>query len=376
MAPIPFNRPHVVGTEHRYIQEAIDRGWTAGNGGFTRRCHDWLTQTLGCGRAFLTHSCTGALEMAALLLDLAPGDEVIMPSFTFVSTANAFALRGAVPVFVDIRPDTLCLDVERVAAAITPRTRAICAVHYAGNSCDLDQLAAAAGAIPIVEDAAQGLLATFRGRQLGTFGALSALSFHETKNVISGEGGALLVNDPALFQRAEISWEKGTNRAAMFRGEIDKYTWVDLGSSFLPSELTAAFLFAQMEQARELTLARRQIWERYREALAPAAARGLLELPAALADNVHNGHMFNVLLPDLAARTRVIAALKARDLHAVFHYVPLHSSPAGRRYGRAQGPLNVTDSVSDRLLRLPMWFGLPASGQQEVVETMVAALLR
>lgn len=374
MPRIPFNKPHAVGTEHRYLQEAIDSGWTAGNGGFTRRCHTWLEQMVGCHRAFLTHSATGALEMAALLLDLEPGDEVIMPSFTFVSTANAFVLRGAVPVFVDIRPDTLCLDEARVAAAMTSRTKAICAVHYAGNSCDLDAVSALG--VPLIEDAAQGLLATWRGRQLGSIGAMAAVSFHETKNVISGEGGALLVNDPAFSRRAEIIWQKGTNRAAMSRGEIDKYTWIDIGSSFLPSELTAAFLFAQMEKARELTAERLRLWSVYNDALATAALRGMLELPPRLPDNLHNGHMFPVLFASRAKRTEVIAALAARDIHAVFHYVPLHSSPAGRRYGRAYGSMAVTESVSERLLRLPLWIGLPEPAQRAVAETVSEVVSR
>ena len=358
---IPFNKPFTIGAELENIASAVRDGHLAGDGRFTRQCHQWLEQNLGAKRALLTHSCTAALEMAAILCDLKPGDEVIMPSFTFVSTANAFALRGATPVFVDIRPDTLNLDEKLIAQAVTPRTRAIAPVHYAGVACEMDAIMALARerGLLVVEDAAQGILAEYKGRKLGAIGHLGCLSFHETKNVISGEGGALLVNDEKLVARAEIIREKGTNRAQFFRGEVDKYSWVDIGSSYLPSELVGAFLWAQLEQARAINARRVGLCAAYRKGLEPLAGGGALALPQPEPAGVTgNGHMFYVLLQDLAARTRLIAHLKARGIHSVFHYVPLHSSPAGRKFGRAAGPMAVTDSVSNRLLRLPLYYGL------------------
>jgi len=354
---IPFNRPYMTGRELDYIAEAHAHGHLAGDGIFTKRCHAWLERTTGAKRALLTHSCTAALEMAALLLDLEPGDEVIMPSFTFVSTANAFALRGAVPVFVDIRADTLNIDETLIEAAITPRTRAICVVHYAGVGCEMDAIEAIAArhGIAVVEDAAQGILATYRERPLGAIGAFGALSFHETKNIIAGEGGALLVNDPRFVERAEIIREKGTNRSQFFRGQVDKYTWVDVGSSYLPSEILAAFLAAQIEQAEAITARRLALWNRYHEALASLEAAGRLRRPIVPAHCSHNAHMYYVLLDDLDARTRFIASLKSKDIHPVFHYIPLHSAPAGRRYARTSGDLAVTDTTSERLVRLPLW---------------------
>jgi dTDP-4-amino-4,6-dideoxygalactose transaminase len=341
----------------------------SGDGEFTKRCHRWLEQSLHVPKALLTHSCTAALEMAALLAEVQPGDEVILPSFTFVSTANAFALRGAVPVFVDIRPDTLNLDERLIEAAITPRTRAICVVHYAGVGCEMDAILALAQrhGLVVIEDAAQGLQASYRARPLGSMGAVGAISFHETKNIISGEGGALLVNDPRLAERSEIIREKGTNRSAFFRGTVDKYTWVDLGSSYLPSEITAAFLWAQLEHAEEILQARLRIWSLYREGLSTAAAREQLTLPTVPAHCTHNAHMFYVLTRSLAERNRLIARLREHEINAVFHYVPLHSSPAGRRFGRAAGSMAVTDSVSDRLLRLPLWVGLPPERVADIV---------
>jgi dTDP-4-amino-4,6-dideoxygalactose transaminase len=310
------------------------------------------------------------------LLDVQPGDEIVMPSYTFVSTANAFVLRGAVPVFVDVRPDTLNLDERLVEAAITPKTKAICVVHYAGVACEMDAILAIASrhGVPVVEDDAQGCLSRYKGRPLGGLGALGAISFHETKNVISGEGGALLVNDPKYAARAEILWQKGTNRQAFFRGEVDKYSWVDVGSSFLSGELTAAFLWAQLEDAEAITQARLALWQRYDDALAPHEQAGLLRRPIIPPHCVHNAHMFYVLLPSLAARTASIAALKANGYSPVFHYVPLHSSPAGRRFGRVSGPMSVTDDVADRLLRLPLWVGLPHAAQDGIVETLIASL--
>jgi dTDP-4-amino-4,6-dideoxygalactose transaminase len=358
---IPFNKPFTIGAELENIAAAVRDGHLAGDGRFTRQCHQWLEQNLGAKRALLTHSCTAALEMAAILCDLKPGDEVIMPSFTFVSTANAFALRGATPVFVDIRPDTLNLDEKLIARAVTLRTRAIAPVHYAGVACEMDAIMALARerGLLVVEDAAQGILAEYKGRKLGAIGHLGCLSFHETKNVISGEGGALLINDEKLVARAEIIREKGTNRAQFFRGEVDKYSWVDIGSSYLPSELVGAFLWAQLEQARAINARRMGLCATYRKGLEPLAHRGALALPQPLPAGVAgNGHMIYVLLPELATRTRLIAHLKARGIHSVFHYVPLHSSPAGRKFGRAAGPLTVTEGVSDRLLRLPLYYGL------------------
>lgn len=369
---IPFNRPYMTGRELDYIAEAHANGHLAGDGVFTKRCHAWLERTTGASRALLTHSCTAALEMAALLLDLEPGDEVIMPSFTFVSTANAFVLRGAVPVFVDIRADTLNIDERLIEAAITPRTRAICVVHYAGVGCEMDAIEAIAArhGIAIVEDAAQGILATYRGRPLGAIGALGALSFHETKNIISGEGGALLVSDKRFVERAEMIREKGTNRAQFFRGQVDKYTWVDVGSSYLPSEILAAFLAAQIEEAGTITTRRLAIWDQYHAAFAALETAGRLRRPVVPAHCSHNAHMYYVLLDDLDTRTRFIASLKAKDIHPVFHYVPLHSAPAGRKYGRASGDLAVTERTSECLVRLPLW--LPDLDQARVIDAVEA----
>jgi dTDP-4-amino-4,6-dideoxygalactose transaminase len=365
---IPFNRPFLTGNELRYIEEAHARGHLAGDGQFTRRCHEWLRAETGAAGALLTHSCTAALEMTALLADIAPGDEVIMPSYTFVSTANAFCLRGGVPVFVDIRADTLNIDETLIESAITERTRAICVVHYAGVGCEMDAIMEIAQrrGLMVIEDAAQAVRSRYAGRPLGSFGALAAFSFHETKNIISGEGGALLVNDPGYIERAEIIREKGTDRSRFFRGQIDKYTWCDVGSSFLPGEITAAFLCAQMEQADTITERRLRIWDRYRRDLADLERRECVRLPVIPPRCTHNGHMFYVLLRDLAERGRFIEHLKQRSIHGVFHYVPLHSSPAGIRLGRAQGPLPRTVDLSERIVRLPLWLGLEAR-QDEVI---------
>jgi dTDP-4-amino-4,6-dideoxygalactose transaminase len=366
---IPFNRPHATGKELEYIQAAIAGGHLSGNGPFTKRCEAWLEEFLGAPKALLTHSCTAALEMAAILLDIQPGDEVIMPSYTFVSTANAFVLRGGVPVFVDIRPDTLNLDERLVESAITPRTKAIVVVHYAGVACDMDTLQdiAARHNLALVEDAAQALNAFYKGKPLGSFGALAAFSFHETKNIISGEGGALVINDPALVERAEIIREKGTDRSRFFRGEVDKYTWVDVGSSYLPSELIAAFLWAQLEQIEAITTTRMTLWQRYYQALQPWAPSVEVVLPAPPAGVQHNAHLFFILAANPAQRDACLQFLKDHQAGGVFHYVPLHSSPAGQRWGRAHGELTVTDDLSSRLLRLPLWNGLERSGGQERV---------
>ncbi|WP_266183407.1 dTDP-4-amino-4,6-dideoxygalactose transaminase [Dyella humicola] len=356
---IPFNKPFMTGTELSYIERAHTNMQLSGDGPFTRQCHAWLEHRIGCQKALLTHSCTAALEMAAMLLDLQPGDEVIMPSFTFVSTANAFVLRGALPVFVDIRPDTLNIDERLIEAAITPRTRAICVVHYAGVGCAMDVIMDIADrhGLMVVEDAAQAIMSTFKGRPLGSFGHLAALSFHETKNVISGEGGALLINDPRLVERAEIIREKGTNRSRFFRGQVDKYTWVDIGSSYLPSEILAAFLFAQLERAEEITAKRKALWDRYQNWFHACAFPGVTT-PTIPTQCGHNAHMYQVLLGSLDARTRFIDTMRQQGVQTVFHYLPLHSSPAGLRYGRAHGSLGVTESVSERLVRMPFWLGL------------------
>lgn len=357
---IPFNRPYMTGQELSLIAQAHANGHLSGDGTFTRRCHAWLEEATGARKALLTHSCTAALEMSALLLDLVPGDEVIMPSYTFVSTANAFVLRGAVPVFVDIREDTLNIDERLIEAAITPRTRAICVVHYAGVACEMDAILdiASRHRLHVVEDAAQAIMSTYRGRPLGTVGDLGALSFHETKNIISGEGGALLCRDLEFAERAEIIREKGTNRSKFFRGQVDKYTWVDAGSSFLPGEIIAAFLSAQMEAAGEITRRRLAIWDSYDDWAAQHEAQGRLRRPIVPAHCTHNAHMYYLLLPTLEARTRFIAALKERGVQAVFHYIPLHTAPAGRRYSRTAGSLDVTVSISDRLVRMPFWLGI------------------
>ncbi|MBO9552004.1 dTDP-4-amino-4,6-dideoxygalactose transaminase [Pseudomonas sp.] len=374
---IPFNRPYMTGKELYYIAEAKFGNKLAGDGPFTMRCHDWLEHKSGCNKALLTHSCTAALEMAALLLDIQPGDEVIMPSYTFVSTANAFVLRGGVPVFVDIREDTLNLDERLIEAAITPRTRAIVPVHYAGIACDMDAIMAIAArhGLKVVEDAAQGVMATYKGRPLGSIGDLGAYSFHETKNVISGEGGALLINDPALKLRAEIIREKGTDRSRFFRGEVDKYTWQEVGSSFLPGELIAAFLWAQLEEAEQITEDRLAIWQRYHDLVQPLEQQGLLRRPIIPADCQHNAHMYYVLLAPGIDRQHVLAELKKNDINAVFHYVPLHGSPAGRRYGRTHGDLTVTERQSERLLRLPLWHGLSLQQQERIVQTLHKAVI-
>jgi dTDP-4-amino-4,6-dideoxygalactose transaminase len=374
MEQIPFNRPYMTGRELWLIAQAHALGHLSGDGEFTRRCNLWLEQATGSQRALLTHSCTAALEMAALLLDLEPGDEVILPSYTFVSTANAFVLRGAVPVFVDIRADTLNLDETLIEAAITPRTRAICPVHYAGVACEMDAINAIAErfGLAVIEDAAQGVMASYRGRPLGSLGRFGALSFHETKNLISGEGGALLINRAEDAERAEVIREKGTNRSRFFRGQVDKYTWVDVGSSYLPSELVAAFLCAQMEQAEAITAQRLQLWENYHVAFADLEREGRVRRPVVPAHCQHNAHMYYLLFNSLSERSAAIEALKAQGIRPVFHYIPLHSAPAGRRYGRTPSLMTVTDRVSDCLLRLPLW--LPDLDIERVIEAVQSHL--
>lgn len=355
---IPFCRPFIIGKELYYIAEAVQSGSISGNGKYTRLCHEWLQSRLGTARALLTHSCTAALEMAAILANIQPGDEVIMPSFTFVSTANAFVLRGAVPVFVDIREDTLNIDESLIEGAITPRTRAIVPVHYAGLACAMDEIMATAdrSGLVVIEDAAQALLSKHGNQYLGTIGHLGCLSFHETKNVISGEGGALLVNDPDMEPRAEIVWEKGTDRSRFFRGEVDKYTWMDIGSSYLPSELTAAFLYAQLEHADQIIAHRRHIMEMYFHRLCLLEADGKIRMPNLEQCSSGNGHNFFIRVANLDERDRLIAHLRSRDIHAAFHYVPLHESPAGKKYGRTSGALPVTSRAAEKLIRLPLFF--------------------
>lgn len=373
---IPFNRPFVAGKELYYIAQAVQAGHLAGDGMFTTRCSEWMERTFRSQRVLLTHSCTGALEMAAILCDIQPGDEVILPSYTFVSTANAFCLRGARPVFVDIREDTLNIDETLIEAAITPRTRVIVPVHYAGVGCEMDEILAIAArhGLRVVEDAAQGVYATYKGRHLGTIGDLGCYSFHETKNFISGEGGALSVNDQRLVARAEIVREKGTNRKEFFRGHVDKYTWVDIGSSYLPSEVVAAFLCAQLEECEAITARRRAIFDRYAEALAPLERAGRLRLPRVPAHCQHNAHMFYILLPTENDRNRVLAHLNGRNIGAVFHYIPLHTSPMGLRLGGRPGALPRTESLSARVIRLPCFFELKRDEQDRVIETIEQGL--
>lgn len=373
---IPFNRPHMTGKELSYIAQAHANGRLAGDGPFTKKCQGWLEKRTGSGKALLTHSCTAALEMAAILAGIRPGDEIIMPSYTFVSTANAFALRGGVPVFVDIRPDTLNMDEKLIQEAITPRTKAIAPVHYAGVACEMDAIMDIAGRhkLVVIEDAAHGIMSAYKGKPLGALGHLGAYSFHETKNIISGEGGALLVNDPRFVERAEIVREKGTNRSQFFRGQVDKYTWVDIGSSYLPGEVIAAFLWAQMEEARAITAKRLKIWERYHKALAPLEAAGKLRRPIVPGSCRHNAHMYYVLLSEGTDCQRILAEFVRKNILAVSHYVPLHSSPAGKLYGRAQGDLAVTNSVSERLIRLPLWVDLTAVQQNKVIGVLEKSL--
>ncbi len=367
---IPFNKPSLVGREIECLREAIERGQLSGDGHFTRACNGLIAQMTGARAALLTHSCTAALEMAAILCDLAPGDEVIMPSFTFVSTANAVALRGAVPVFVDIDPATLNIDPARVAEAVTDRTRAIWAVHYAGFPADMDALAEIARAhdLRLVEDAAQALGSTYKGRPAGSLGDMAAFSFHETKNIISGEGGALTLTCPDLIERAEIIREKGTNRSRFLRGQVDKYTWVDIGSSFLPGELVAAFLYGQLEQTDTIKARRLALFDRYMEVFGDLGAAGRVGLPVTPPETTGNGHMFYLLMRDIEDRQAFIAHMRGAGVIAPFHYVPLHSAPAGQKFARFQGNgLPVTDDISARLVRLPLFYNLEEGAEEVIV---------
>ena len=369
---IPFNKPYLTGKELDFIAEAYANGQLAGDGAFTRHCAQWLERNVGCAKALLTHSCTAAIEMAAILAGIGPGDEIIMPSYTFVSTANAFVLRGGVPVFVDIRTDTLNIDESRIEEAITSRTKAIVPVHYAGVGCAMDKIIdiAKRHGLLVIEDAAQAVLATYRGRPLGAFGQLGCFSFHETKNIISGEGGALLVNDKELIGRAEIIREKGTNRSQFFRGQVDKYTWIDIGSSYLPGEVISAFLWAQMREAAEITTRRLRAWDEYHRSFEALELAGRLRRPVIPEECGQNGHMYYLLLSSLEERTKFLEYMKGKGIACVFHYVPLHSSPFGRSGGRMASECMVTDDVAQRLVRLPLWVGMDEV-QGQVVDSVI-----
>lgn len=376
MGEVPFNRPRLVGTEHRYVEQAIATGKISGNGVFGRRCAAWLCERVGAPAAFLTPSCTAALEMAAILAGVGPGDEVIVPTFTFVSSANAFVLRGATPVFVDADPRTLNLDVAAVERALTARTRAILVMHYGGVACDMDPLMALAArhGLLVIEDAAHALPAVGGGRRLGSIGQLAAFSFHETKNIQCGEGGALIVNDPSLVARAEVVQEKGTNRSSFFRGETARYTWQDVGSSYLLSDVSAAFLWAQMEEAAATTAERRRLWRIYHDAFAELERAGVVQRPGVPLGCEHSGHLYYLVLGSERERDALIAALRRVGVHAVFHYVPLGSSPGGRRYGREPEPSVVAETLSRRLVRLPLWVGMDAGDVARVVDGVIEAL--
>lgn len=369
---IPFNKSFLVGTELEYIKEAINNNHISGDGIFTKRCQKWLEGATSCKKALLTHSCTAALEMAALLADVKPRDEIIMPSYTFVSTANAFVLRGGVPVFVDIRSDTLNIDETLIEGVITKKTKAIVPVHYAGVACEMETIMKIADQyrLLVVEDAAQGIMCTYNGKPLGSLGHLGALSFHETKNITSGEGGAILINDARFIERAEIIREKGTNRSKFFRGEVDKYSWTDIGSSYLPNDITAAFLYAQMKAADQITAKRMFIWQKYYACLKPLAEKGKIQLPFIPDNCTHNAHMFYIVTRGLEERTSLMQHMKEKEINSIFHYVPLHSSSAGRRYGRVGKAMTVTDNLSDRLLRLPIYCEMREEDVERVVETI------
>lgn len=370
---IPFNRPILVGNEMEYMRQAIESGHISGDGAFTKKCHAFLEKELGLTKALLTTSGTHALEMMALLLDIGPGDEVIIPDFTFVSTVNAFVLRGAKPVFVDVRPDTLNLDETKLEAAVTPRTRAVVPVHYAGVGCEMDAILEIADRykLAVVEDNAHGLFGKYKGKYLGTFGKLAAQSFHETKNFTSGEGGALLINDAELAERAEILREKGTNRSRFFRGQVDKYTWVDLGSSYLPSDLLAAFLYAQFEQRERIQSHRKHVWDFYHQYLGEWAEKNGVQMPTIPAHTEQAYHMFYLLLPDLDTRQRFIMYLREQDIYSVFHYLPLHLSDMGRKFGGAVGDCPVTERISDQLVRLPFYNNLGGADLERIVDAIL-----
>ena len=370
---IRFNVPPVAGKEFEYIKQAIESKHICGDGDFTKKCNKWIEQTTGCKKALLTTSCTHALEMAALMCDFQPGDEVILPSYTFSSSANCFIPAGATLVFVDVDPKTMNIDPYCIEKAITDKTKAICVMHYAGVACDMDRIMDIAHKhnLIVIEDAAQAVMATYKGKALGTFGTFGCFSFHETKNYSMGEGGALLINDEAYIEKAEILREKGTDRSKFFRGQVDKYSWRDFGSSYLPSELNAAYLWAQLEIADEINQNRLDSWNRYYEALKPLAEEGKIELQKHPEGTQHNAHMFYIKLSDLEERTRFIEYMKANDILTVFHYVPLHSAPAGLKYGRFAGEDVYTTAESDRLVRLPLYYKLDKNDQEKVIKTIL-----
>jgi len=373
MIKVDFNRPVIVGNEFEYMRQAIENVHISGDGVFTKKCHAFLESELGVTKALLTTSCTHALEMSAILLDIKPGDEVIIPDFTFVSTVNAFVLRGAKPVFVDVRPDTLNLDQSKLETAITPRTKAIVPVHYAGVGCEMDTIIDIANRykIAVVEDNAHGLFGKYKGKYLGTFGSMATQSFHETKNFSCGEGGALLINDPDLAERAEIIREKGTNRSRFFRGQVDKYTWVDIGSSYLPSDLLAAFLYAQFEQHEKIQSHRKNVWHLYHSALKDWAEKQSVKLPCIPDDREQAYHMFYMLMPDLNLRQKLILYLRERGIYSVFHYLPLHLSDMGQSFGYHTGDCPVTEQVSDQLIRLPFYNDLTSNDQEQVIDAIM-----
>lgn len=370
---IPFNIPPYVGTELDYVKQAVDNKKICGDGAFTKKCHQWLETAFKCQKALLTTSGTTALEMAAILCDLKPGDEVILPSFTFSTTATAFVLVGAKLVFVDIRPDTMNIDETKIEAAITDKTKVIVPVHYAGVACEMDTIMEIARKhkLLVVEDSAQGVMGTYKGRALGTIGDMGCYSFHETKNYSMGEGGALMINDPKYNERAEIIREKGTNRARFFRGQVDKYTWVDYGSSYLPSDMNAAYLWGELEVAAKINNNRLSTWTAYRDAFSGLASDGLIDLPTIPDACKHNAHMFYVKLKDLNQRTDFISFLRSKGVQASFHYVPLHSSPAGERFGRFSGIDEFTTRESDRLVRLPMYYGMSKEDRERVIDAVL-----
>ena len=369
---IPFNKPFMIENELNYIKDAVNRGALCGDGFYTKKCHEFLEKKLGAKKVLLTNSCSAALEMAAILSGIGTGDEVIMPSFTFVSTANAFVLRGATPVFVDIRPDTKNIDENLIEKAITPKTKAICCVHYAGVACEMDKIMDIARRhnLLVIEDAAQGVGSFYKGRPLGTIGDMGCYSFHETKNVISGEGGAIVINNDKYIERAEIIREKGTNRSQFFRGQVDKYTWVDIGSSFLPSDMIAAFLYSQLQNMDKINNKRLADWDKYNNFF--AQYDGIIERPMCPASCVHNAHMYYVTFKDLQTRTDFIDFMKQNQISCVFHYIPLHSAPAGQKYCKTCGDMSVTNHVSDTLVRLPMFYSLSNTEQKTIFDAVSA----